>query len=99
MKDFNANDFLNTLNEEQRKAVLACKTEDELEKVIDDYDIDLPDEMLEEVAGGKGFIPVLMAGIIAFSGAGAVMASTSAVRASAYTTEWSEEKDAIEDFF
>ena len=38
----NMNSFIDGLNEKQKSAVLACKTEAELERVIDDYDIELP---------------------------------------------------------
>ena len=69
MNDNNTQEFLNSLTEEQRAALTACRTEEELEQVIDDYDIEIPDEMLVGVAGGKGIMPLLMAGIIAFSGA------------------------------
>lgn len=79
MENFNFQDFLDTLTEEQRSALLACKTEEELEQAIDDYDIDIPDEMLVEVAGGKGkLIPTLLAGIIVLSGAAATMGSVTA---------------------
>ena len=63
--DFNA--FLNTLTEEQKTAVLACRTEEELQQVIDDYDIEIPDELLVGVAGGKGFLPVALATILLFA--------------------------------
>ncbi|MCR4644168.1 MAG: hypothetical protein K5695_01990 [Oscillospiraceae bacterium] len=90
MNDNNTLEFLNSLTEEQRAALTACRTEEELEQVIDDYDIEIPDEMLAGVAGGKGIMPLLMAGIIAFSGAAAAAASTAPIQASAYTTEWSD---------
>ena len=67
----NMNSFLDGLNEKQKSAVLACKTEAELERVIDDYDIELPDELLSEVAGGKGkLIPLLLAGLLTLSAVG-----------------------------
>lgn len=68
----NTQAFVNNLTEEQRRALLDCKTREELEKVIDNYDIDLPDEMLEGVTGGKGFVPFLLAGFMTFSGAAAM---------------------------
>ena len=83
MDNTKVQEFLNLLTEEQRTALLACKTEEELDNVIDEYDIDIPDEMLVGVAGGKGFLPMLMAGIMAFSSAGAAIAATSPVQASA----------------
>ena len=61
MANFDFNSFLNILNDKQRTAVLACRTEDEFEQVIDDFDIQIPDELLEDVAGGKGFAPVAIA--------------------------------------
>ncbi len=82
MDNKNVQEFLNSLTEEQRAAVLACKTEEDLEKVVDEYDIDLPDEMLADVAGGKGgLLPALMAGIMTLSGGAAVMGTTSAIQA------------------
>ena len=81
MNDTNVQNFLDTLTEEQRAAVLACKTEEELEQVIDDYDIELPDEMLTEVTGGKGFLPMLMAGIMTFSSLGTTIATVGAAAA------------------
>ena len=90
MAKFNFENFLNGLNERQKKAVLACKTELELEKVMDDHDIEVPADMLETVTGGKGFMPLLMSGILAFSGAGAAVAtaaSTMSVSVSASNTE------------
>ena len=68
MANFDFNSFLNILNDKQRTAVLACRTEDEFEQVIDDFDIQIPDELLEDVAGGKGFAPVAIAAILAFTG-------------------------------
>ena len=74
MDNKNVQDFLNSLTEEQRTAVFACKTEEDLEKVVDEYDIDLPDEMLADVAGGKGILPFILAGIMALSGSAGIMA-------------------------
>lgn len=100
MENKNVQEFLNSLTEEQRAAVLACKTEEDLEKVVDEYDIDLPDEMLADVAGGRGgLLPALMAGIMALSGGAAVMGTTSAIQANAYVSDWTEQKDDIEDYF
>ena len=79
MENMNINTFLDTLTEEQKSKVLACKTEDELEQVLDDYDIEIPDEMLEDVAGGKGFVPMAMAAILAFTIAGATITATPAM--------------------
>lgn len=77
MANFNFNDFLNTLSEKQKAAVLSCRTEEEMESVIDEFDIEIPDEMLEMVAGGKGkLISALLAGAIAVIGVGAVAAVT-----------------------
>lgn len=79
MENMNINTFLDTLTEEQKSKVLACKTEDELEQVLDDYDIEIPDEMLEDVAGGKGFVPMAMAAILAFTIAGATITASPAM--------------------
>ena len=79
MENMNINTFLDTLTEEQKSKVLACKTEDELEQVLDDYDIEIPDEMLEDVAGGKGFVPMAMAAILAFTIAGTTITATPAM--------------------
>ena len=79
MENMNINTFLDTLTEEQKSKVLACKTEDELEQVLDDYDIEIPDEMLENVAGGKGFVPMAMAAILAFTIAGTTITATPAM--------------------
>ena len=73
MTNSDFNKFLETLTEEQKAAVLACKTEDELEKVIDDYDIELTDEMLADVAGGKGFFQAVIASVMVFTTTGAVV--------------------------
>ena len=89
MEHMNFNDFLSTLTMEQKNAVLSCKTEEELEQVIDDYDIEIPDEMLVGVAGGKGkILSFLAAGIIAFSGAAAVAVSVPAMPAKAYSEQY-----------
>ena len=70
MANFDFNTFLNILNEKQRNAVLSCRTEAEFEQVIDDFDIEIPDEMLEMVAGGRGkLIPLLFAGVLTVTGA------------------------------
>ena len=104
MANFNFNDFLNILSDKQRAAVLSCRTESEFEQVIDDFDIQIPDEMLEQVAGGRGkFSSVIIACVIGATAAGATIASTGAATANAesagYMTEWSEEKDNIDDYF
>ena len=84
MANFDFNIFLNTLNDKQRTAVLSCRTEAEFEQVIDDYDIEIPDDMLEMVSGGKsGFAAVAMATILAVTGAGATIASTGGMTADA----------------
>ena len=67
MENTNIQAFLDSLSEEQRTAVLACKTAEELDRVIDDYDIEIPDEMMADVAGGKGVAPFLLAGIMALT--------------------------------
>jgi hypothetical protein len=40
---------LNSLTEEQRTAIIACKTEEDFDRAVDEYDFDLPDEMLKLV--------------------------------------------------
>jgi hypothetical protein len=99
MKNTKVQDFLNSLTKEQRTAVLACRTEEELNKAMGDLDIELTEEMLDGVTGGKGFMPVLMASIMALSGGAAVLGSTSAIQASAYVSQTTDTKDAIEDYF
>ena len=55
-------------------------------QVIDDYDIDIPDEMLAGVAGGRGkFLPTLLASVIMLTGA-AVVSANADIIASADTT-------------
>ena len=94
MNNMNFNNFLTTLTEEQRTALTACRTEEELEQVIDDYDIEIPDEMLVGVAGGKGIMPLLMAGIIAFSGAAMTAAPITAGAADYVSNSASPQTDA-----
>lgn len=72
MTEKNIREFIDTLTEEQRAAVLACKDEEELAQVLDDHDVEIPDEMLADVTGGKCFIPALLASIMIVSGAGAM---------------------------
>ena len=79
MANFDFNDFLNILNDKQRKAVLSCRTEAEFEQVMDDFDIEIPDEMLEMVAGGKGkLFSVLLSGVLATAGVGTAAIATAA---------------------
>lgn len=78
MENTSIQEFLDSLTEEQRQAVLACKTEEELAKVISDYDIEIPLEMLEGVSGGVGkFIPAALAAIMMLSAGSAIAADAS----------------------
>ena len=77
MENMKTQEFLNTLTDEQQAAVLACKTEEELEKVFDDHDIELSDDMLEGVMGGKGFFQSLIASAIVFTSTAAIVADPS----------------------
>lgn len=86
MTNFDMNDFLNTLTPQQRAAVLECRTEEELEKVIDDQDIDIPDELLEEVAGGKGFFPAVMASVIMLTTGSTIIASAESAGSATVTS-------------
>ena len=45
MTNFDFNKFLETLKEEQKAAVLSCKTEDELEKVIESSEAAFTDNL------------------------------------------------------
>ncbi len=47
-------DFIASLSDEDRAKVDACKTVDELLKLINEAEGELPDEVLEAVAGGAG---------------------------------------------
>ncbi len=57
MDDRKLNELLNkalaSLNDEQKKKAKACKTAKELLDLLTESGVELPDEMLEEVAGGK----------------------------------------------
>ena len=76
MAKFDFNEFLNILSDKQRAAVLSCRTEAEFEQVLDDFDIQIPDEMMEMVAGGRArFASVIIAGVLAATAAGATMAA------------------------
>ena len=52
MNDQDIMAFLGTLTDTQKEKLLACTSADELEQILDDYDIEIPDEMLEAIAGG-----------------------------------------------
>ena len=76
MASFDFNKFLAILTDKQRAAVLSCRTEAEFEQVLDDFDIQIPDEMMEMVAGGRArFASVIIAGVLAATAAGAAMAA------------------------
>lgn len=40
------------LTDEQKEKVNACKNADELMKLLGEWDIELPDELVDQVAGG-----------------------------------------------
>lgn len=46
-------DFIASLSDDMKAKVDACTSVDELESLIDDYDGELPDDLVEAVAGGK----------------------------------------------
>lgn len=98
MNDQDIMAFLGTLTDTQKEKLLACTSADELEQILDDYDIEIPDEMLEAIAGGRGrFVPTLLAGIIMLSGAGTMIASPSGgtifeeLTITAYAADWKKE--------
>ena len=45
-------DIYEKLNDEQKKKVDACKSEDELMELFSEWDIELPDDLVEAVGGG-----------------------------------------------
>ena len=47
-------DFIASLSDEDKAKVDACKTADELIKLTEEAEGELPDELLEAVAGGAG---------------------------------------------
>ena len=97
MEKFDAQAFLATLTPEQKEAVQNCKTTEELEEVMDKYDIALPEEMLEEIAGGRGgrLIATILAGITILSAGASITASaaTSSTAASASASADASAKD------
>ena len=48
----NKQEFYASLSDEVKAKLKACKTEDEMKKVLEDADIELPDELLETISGG-----------------------------------------------
>ena len=52
------NGIWDSLTDEQKEKAKACKTMDELIKLAGEEGIELPDEMLDSVSGGK-IIPVV----------------------------------------
>lgn len=72
MTEKKISEFIDTLTEEQRAAVPACRNEEQLAQVLDEHDVEIPDEILAEVTGGKGFIPALLASIMIVSAGGAI---------------------------
>ena len=45
-------DIYEKLNDEQKKKVDACKSEDELMELFSEWDMELPDDLVEAVGGG-----------------------------------------------
>ena len=95
METMSFNDFLNTLTETQRNAVLACRTEEELEQIIDDYDIEIPNEMLASTSGGANFIPFAMAALMLFAG-GCGVASGKSAETNSIAVQSVAEKNSVE---
>ena len=50
----NREEFYNTLSEDVKNKIKACKTEEEMLKVLGQEGIALDDELLEGVSGGYG---------------------------------------------
>ena len=50
----NRKEFYNTLSDDVKEKIKACKTEDEMLKVLGEEGIALDDELLEGVSGGYG---------------------------------------------
>ena len=46
-------DALEGLTEEVRAKVVACKTEEELQSLLDDQGVEIGEELLGEIAGGR----------------------------------------------
>ena len=49
------NSFYDSLTDEQKEKVKACKTADEFKAFVEKEGIELTDEMVDEVAGGGSF--------------------------------------------
>lgn len=47
--------LLNSLTDEQKEKVKACKDMNELTALLGQMGVELPDELLDAVAGGQGF--------------------------------------------
>ena len=50
--------IFDSLTDEQKEKLKACKSAEELLKLAQDAGIALPDEVLEAVAGGVGALPL-----------------------------------------
>ncbi len=48
-------EVLNGLTDEQKEKAKACKTPEELTSLLGELGVELPDELLDAVAGGQGF--------------------------------------------
>ena len=87
MANFNVQAFMDSLSAEMQEKVKACKTEEELAVLIEaegigltafaenEEDIELTQEDLEGVDGGKGFLQTALASVILFTSVGAMVAS------------------------
>ena len=53
------NSFYDSLTDEQKEKVKACKTADEFKAFVEKEGIELTDEMVEEVAGGGSFLDIV----------------------------------------
>lgn len=91
MTNFNVQAFMDSLTAEMQEKVKACKTEEELQALIEaegidltafaenEEDVELTLEDLEGVGGGKGFLQTAIASVIMFTSAGAAIANPSSV--------------------
>ncbi len=92
MENINVRTFMDTLSDEVREKVMACRTSEELEAVFNAEGIDLDAfceveedrelslDDLENVSGGRGFIPSALVAIIMFTSAAPVLSSADIVK-------------------
>lgn len=87
MQLFNTQSFFDNLTPIQKEKILECRSTEELERVMDEYDIELPEEYLDDVTGGKGrFLSAALAAITMFTVAASVPASASAAESDKYVS-------------